>query len=142
METEENISSNDELLKSLNFTPASVIGCYQNALKPDIEKYPITVRGIYKPSKTGKPYNECYYDKLTDENEKEKLDVLIRIKDRVLLKEMADKVVTVTGILSRRVRSDGQIIITLKALSFGEQKDPEIIPEKERIFYELVRKKT
>ena len=53
------------------FTPASLLTCYNSALKVAVEAYPITVQGIYRPDRMNKLYGGVFYDRLIQESGKE-----------------------------------------------------------------------
>lgn len=123
------------------FSPASVLNCYNSAMKVSTESYPITVKGIYRPDRMNKLYGGVYYDRLIEETGKEELVIKVRPSQREELSENSERLITVYGFLSRKVRSDSVIGISLDLMSVIGIEDSKI-SENEKRFWELQRVKS
>ena len=84
------------------FTPASLLTCYNSALKVAVEAYPITVQGIYRPDRMNKLYGGVFYDRLIQESGKEELVIKVRPAQREQLSGKAEKLITIYGFVNRR----------------------------------------
>ncbi len=122
------------------FTPFSVLQCYNSALKVSAESYPITVKGIYRPDRNNKLYGGVFYDRIAEEAGKEELVIKVRPAQREELSGMAEKLVTVTGCLTRKVRPDSVFAISLELMSVVGVEDSKVSEEEKR-FWELQRTK-
>lgn len=123
------------------FSPASVLNCYNSTMKVSTESYPITVKGIYRPDRMNKLYGGVYYDRLIEETGKEELVIKVRPSQREELSGNSERLITVYGFLSRKVRSDSVIGISLDLMSVIGIEDSKI-SENEKRFWELQRVKS
>lgn len=122
------------------FTPASLLTCYNSALKVNVESFPVSVKGIYRPDRMNKLYGGVYYDRLTEENSKEELVIKVKPSQRQELCGKAEKLITVNGCVSRKVRQDSLIGVSVDVLSVIGIEDSKI-SEEERKFWEIQRRK-
>lgn len=121
-------------------TPLSVLYCYNSAMKVSIESFPITIKGIYRPDRMNKLYGGVYYDRLGQESGREEIVVKVRPEQREELSGKAEKLVTLTGFLSRKVRPDSIIGVSLELMNVVSVEDSKVSEEEKR-FWELQRTK-
>ena len=98
-------------LEEALLTPSSVIDCYNNALKVDIEAMPVKIQGVYKPDTTNRVYNGYYYDKLGEEGSNDNLLLKVNITLREKLLKEKGKLISIVGSLSRKVQSNASLQI-------------------------------
>ena len=123
------------------YTPLYVIACYQNALSISAETCPIQVKGIYVPDPSNKIYSGYFYDRIREEQDKGELVIKVRPNLRQSLLPQANKLVTVQGVLSRKVRIDSTIAVSLSLMSVLQVEESQV-SESEKRFWELQRTKS
>lgn len=96
------------------YTPSTIIECYNNAFKADIECSLIRIQGIFQPNSANKIYNGYYYDSLIEEGGSEVLALTVKPTIREALLKEKGKLVTIVGLLHRKVqvRCSMQILFT------------------------------
>ena len=122
------------------FTPASLLTCYNSALKVAVEAYPITVQGIYRPDRMNKLYGGVFYDRLIQESGKEELVIKVRPAQREQLSGKAEKLITIYGFVNRKVRPDSVIGVSLDLESVLNVEESKV-SEDEKQFWNLQREK-
>lgn len=123
------------------YTPSSVVNCYSNAVKVDIESNIITMQGIYKPDSHNKLYSEYYYDRLVEQDNSS--DIIIRVKPylRQYLQDNKNKLITLTGYLSRKITKSCCIDLSLTVSGICKTETNNISDE-EKVFWEIQRNKS
>lgn len=122
------------------FSPAALLNCYNSAIKVSAESFPITVKGIYRPDRMNKLYGGVFYDRLIEETGKEEIVIKVRPSQREELTGKAEKLVTVSGFLTRKVRPDSVIAISVELMTVVGIEDSKV-SEDEKRFWELQRTK-
>lgn len=122
------------------YTPSAVVNCYSNAMKVDLESNIVTLQGIYKPDSHNKQYSGLYYDRLAEQDNSS--DMVIKVKPylRNYLLENRNKLITLSGFLSRKVSKSSFIEISLTVTGICKS-EVNTISEEEQAFWEIQRKK-
>lgn len=123
------------------YTPASIIECYNNALKVNVENTPVLIQGIYQPDSSNRLYGDYYYDKLIEEGGKEILTLKVKPVHRTKILAEKGKLVTVSGTLSRKVTSNSRIDVFV-SLTFILTSQKSAISQDEIKLAELAVKKS
>ena len=100
------------------YTPASILGVFQNSITVKEEKRLISIKGVYRKSGI-KSYKGYYYDKLYDEGGA----YCLSIKTHELYRQRITngKVVCLEGYISRSLTKDGSIQISINLVDLKEQ---------------------
>lgn len=98
------------------YTPASIMECFNNAFKTDVESAPVIIQGIYQPDSSNRLYGDYYYDSLAEEGGREILTLKVKpvLREKILAEK--GKLVSVIGVLSRKtipVKSSLQVMLIL-----------------------------
>lgn len=127
-------------MQQVIFTPSAILNCYNSALKVSIEACPITIKGLYRPDRMNKLYGGVFYDRLIEESGKEEIVMKVRPSQREELEGKTEKLITVSGFLTRKVRTDSTIAVSVEMLSVVGVEDSKV-SEDEKRFWELLRTK-
>lgn len=123
-----------------SYTPSAIINCYSNSLKIDLESTIITLQGIYKPDSQNKFYSGYYYDRLVEQDSKSYIVIKVKPFLRTYLCDNSNKLITLSGYLSRKVTQSASIELSLTVSAICKS-ESNTVSQEEKEFWELQRKK-
>ena len=131
-----------KIIRDMNdiYTPSAIVNCYSNALKVDLETMIVTLQGIYKPDPQNKVYNGLYYDRLVEQDNSFSITIKVKPYLRNYLLENRNKLITLSGFLSRKLSKLAaiEVSLTVSGICKSESND---LSQDEMDFWEIQRKK-